>query len=130
LKLGLDTSVVVRLLIGLPEDQALVAKGRLARATDRGEPIVVTDLAVAEAYFALRHHYGVPEREARAAMVQFLDSGVATSDPPDLGKIVARAPKGVGFVDQLIHVRHRSAGATTLTFDTDLARLEGAERLR
>ena len=62
--LGLDTSVVVRLLAVLPEGQALRARARLEQALDAGETVLVTDLVIAEAYHALHHHYRMPKAEA------------------------------------------------------------------
>jgi predicted nucleic acid-binding protein len=62
--IGLDTSVVLRLLIGEPRLQMEVARRRIERALVAGEKVVVTDLVVAEAFHALRHHYGVPETVA------------------------------------------------------------------
>ena len=59
--IGLDTTVVLRLLIGEPRSQTEVARGRIERALIVGEKVVVTDLVVAEAFHALRHHYSVPE---------------------------------------------------------------------
>jgi len=59
--IGLDTSVVLRLLIGEPRAQADVARRRIERALIAGEKVVVTDLVVAEAFHALRHHYDVPQ---------------------------------------------------------------------
>jgi predicted nucleic acid-binding protein len=126
--LGLDTSVVVRLLIGQPEPQARTARRRLERALGAGEVVLVSDLVIAEAYHALQFHYAVPEREARAALLRFVESGVVQVDPSSLPATLT-AKGGAGFVDRLIHARHRSLGAATLTFDRKQGKLEGAVRL-
>jgi predicted nucleic acid-binding protein len=126
--LGLDTSVVVRLLSGLPERQASTARARLEQSLDQGETVLVTDLAVAEAYHALHHHYGVPKAEARELLRRFLSSGVVRLEPET--SLAALEPSsGAGLVDRLIHSRHRAQGAVTLTFEQRQSRLEGAERL-
>lgn len=52
--IGLDTSVVVRLLIGEPVEQAAAAR-RLLDEQPRGS-CAISDMVVGEAYFALRHH--------------------------------------------------------------------------
>jgi predicted nucleic acid-binding protein len=127
--IGLDTSVVVRLLVGLPESQAKAARKRLVEALEADEAVHVTDLVVAEAYFALQHHYEVPKVEARALLRRFLDSGVVRPEPPESAAVLAPAG-GAGLVDRLVHARHRTLGATTLTFERAMGRLEGAERLR
>ena len=66
--IGLDTSVVLRLLIGEPRAQADVARRRIERALVAGEKVVVTDLVVAEVFHALRHHYDVPQTMARSRL--------------------------------------------------------------
>jgi predicted nucleic acid-binding protein len=126
--LGLDTSVVVRLLVGLPEGQAARAKRRLEEAMDEGETILVTDLAIGEAYHALHHHYEVPKPEARELLRRFVSSGVVLLLPET--SLQALAPSGgAGLMDRLIHARHRAEGAVTLTFERRQSRLEGAEAL-
>lgn len=126
--LGLDTSVVVRLLVGLPERQAVRAKERLEEALDRGETVLVTDLAIAEAYHALQHHYGVPKPEATELLRRFVSSGVVRLEPESSLPVLAERG-GAGLVDRLIHARHRGQGAVTLTFERRQAQLEGAEQL-
>jgi hypothetical protein len=63
-------------LSGLPESQAARAKQRLEEALDRAETVVVTDLAVGEAYYALHDHYGGPKPEASDVLLRFVSSGV------------------------------------------------------
>ncbi len=126
--IGLDTSVVVRLLCGLPEDQALVARERLDLAVHRAERILVTDLCIAESYHALQCHYEVPKEEARRMLHSFVTSGIVDLAPPCC--VPALAPsQGAGLVDRMIHARHRQEGASTLTFDRRQGSLEGATRL-
>jgi predicted nucleic acid-binding protein len=126
---GLDTSVVVRLLTGLPQKQMQSAKARLERALDDGDEVMVTDLAIAEAYHALHHHYGVPKPEARGLLLRFVTSGVVALDPQSSISALSETG-GAGMVDRLIHARHRALNAITLTFERPQSRLEGAERLQ
>lgn len=124
---GLDTSVVVRLLVGEPVAQAEAARRALQRAHERNEPVFVCDLVLAEAYFALQHHYRVPKGEARELLLRFARSGLVRPQPPEaLGALAEE--HGPGLVDRLIHARYRGLGATTLTFERRLAALEGAVR--
>jgi len=127
--IGLDTSVVVRLLVGLPEDHARTARHRLERAVERGERVIVCDLVLAEAYHALQHHYGVPKAHARTMLAAFAESGVVEPDPPDAASAL-HAHRGAGLVDRLVHSRYRGIGATTMTFERKQGALEGAVRLR
>jgi predicted nucleic acid-binding protein len=127
--IGLDTSVVVRLLTGLPRKQSQAAKARLERALDEGDVVFVTDLAVAKAYHALQHHYGVPKLEARELLLRFVTSGVVELDPRSSVSALSETG-GAGMVDRLIHARHRALGGVTVTFERPQSRLEGAERLK
>jgi predicted nucleic acid-binding protein len=127
--IGLDTSVVVRLLVGLPESQARVARRRLEVAVEGGEPVVVSDLVIAETYHALQHHYAVPKTRARAILRRFVGSGIVGLEPQAAFNALEVAG-GAGLVDRLIHLRYRSLGAITLTFERRQGSLEGAVRLR
>lgn len=64
--IGADTSVVVCLLVGVPAAQARVARRRVERALEAGEPVGLSDLVTAETYHALHHRCGVPRMAARA----------------------------------------------------------------
>lgn len=126
--IGLDTSVVLRLLVGVPEAQARVARRRLEGAIERGESVIVCDLVIAEAYYALQFHYEMPKAEARSLLRRFVRSGVVSVEPRDASEVFD-ATSGAGLVDRLIHARHRGLGAVTLTFERKLGALEGAVRL-
>jgi predicted nucleic acid-binding protein len=126
--LGLDTTVVVRLLVGLPAAQFAAARRRLARAMDAGDTVLVADVVAAEAYFALQHHYEIPKAEVRALLRQFLHSGTVRLDPEGVLGAFDDA-LGAGLVDRLIHGRYQSLGATTVTFERKQGSLPGAERL-
>lgn len=121
--------MVVRLLVGLPAAQAAAARRRLEQAFEAAEPVIVTDLVIAEAYFALQHHYGVPKAEARALLHRLVQSGLVRADPTEAVDALIAA-LGAGLVDRLVHARHRRLGAVTLTFERALGHLEGAERIR
>ena len=79
--IGLDTSVVLRLLIGEPRAQAEVARRRIERALIADEKVIVTDLVAAETFHALRHHYDVPQRMALSRLQEFFSAGVVQVDP-------------------------------------------------
>lgn len=126
--IGLDTSVVVRLLSGEPPNVARAAARRLEAAAEAGERAVVCDLVVVEAYHALHHHYGVPQPEARALLHRFLVSGVVHPEPVEM--VPALTATGAGLADRVIHARYRGLGAVTVTFDRRQSDLEGAVRLK
>jgi len=126
--IGLDTSVVVRLLTGEPPAAARAAARRLEAATAAGERVVVCDLVVVDAYHALHHHYGVPQPDARALLHRLLVSGVVHPEPADM--VPALTAVGAGLADRVIHARYRGLGAATLTFDRRQGGLEGAVRIK
>jgi predicted nucleic acid-binding protein len=129
--IGLDTSVVLRLLVGEPRPLTEAARRRIERALAAGERVIVTDLVVAEVFHALRHHYDVPEAVALAQLRGLLDSGIVHPDPAGTPEAVAPgARRQAGIVDRLIVARHASLGVTTTTFDRRQARLEGVVLLR
>lgn len=129
---GLDTSVALRLLTNVPAEQAEAARDFVASSPS---PVAISDLVVAETYFALRHHYDVPPAEALRALFALL------SDPRVRGTGVARAVladtaaqssarSNPGLIDRLIHADYDREGLPVLTFDRPLARLPGAELLQ
>jgi predicted nucleic acid-binding protein len=124
---ALDTSVVLRLLTGEPAPLAEVARAHLARCTS---PVAVDALVVGESYFALRHHYGVPHRDAVEALVALVQSERLTC-PAGVREALAEARDGnhPGVMDRLILAAARGAERTLLTFDQRLARHEGARLL-
>jgi predicted nucleic acid-binding protein len=127
--IALDTSVVVRLLIGAPATQFRAARRRLERAHAEGERVVVADLVLAEAWYALRNHYQVPESALRPVMLEFLRSGLVDTDPA-AGERALVETGSAGVVDRLVCIRSLDLRATLLTFDRQQGKLEGAELLR
>ena len=114
------------MLIGEPRAQAEVARRRIERALVAGEKVVVTDLVVAEAFHALRHHYDVPQAMALGQLQAFFKAGIVRVDPVGAADALGQGARGhAGVVDRLIVARHRALGATTSTFDRRQARLEG-----
>ena len=128
MSVGLDTTVVLRLIVGEPAAQAAAARQQLEEAFRLGQPIHVCDLVVAEAYHALHYHYGVGKSGARDLLRAMLSSGVVELEPSASLDALdpARSP---GLVDRLIAARYRGLGDTTLTFDRRLGRLDGVEVL-
>jgi len=128
---GLDTSVVLRLLLGQPADQSQRAVAFLEEAARRGEQAVVSDLVVAETYFALQYHYGVPKKEALAALRRMLadeeieSQGVAAEVLAMEGLASAKP----GFVDRLIQSTYVSAGGSMATFEKASGRLQSVRVL-
>jgi predicted nucleic acid-binding protein len=132
-RIGLDTSVLLRLLLGEPVGQAATAVTFVKESWLAGRRIVVSDLVVSEAYFALHHHYGVEKREAVARLLEILRSGLV--EPADGPQVLAaleaagRSPAKPGFVDRLIWAQYDRLSAGMATFEHAGARLPGTTLL-
>ena len=132
MKTGLDTSVILRLLTGEPDPQARCAFAEVKALLGQGGLLLVSDLVVAEVYFALQHHYAVPKAEALMLITNFLNEkgiqsvGAAASvlAVPNLAKAKP------GFVDRLIHPEYTQQSANEmLSFEIPATRLPGVRVL-
>jgi predicted nucleic acid-binding protein len=123
---GIDTSVVVRVLTGEPRELALVALDYLLDCEKAGDRVLVSDWVVAETYYALQHHYGASKREALNALGAFLASpgiegmgeAAAVLATPNLETAKP------GFIDRVIHRNYLHSGAEEVaTLERAAARL-------
>ncbi len=124
---GLDTSVVLRLLTGAPEAQAIAALEWMRAQRSAGVKSVVSDLVVCETYFALQCHFRVPKAEALEKLAAFLASSdvVATGVAASVLATPGLATAKPGFADRVIHEQYRRAEAHGMvTFERASARLE------
>ena len=122
---GLDTSVVLRLLTGQPAAQAAAAVAFLDDLQRRGDRPIVSDLVVAETYFALQHHYGVSKADALKALRRLFEDGeiASTGAARDILGSRGLASAKPGFVDRLIHQAYTAGGGRMATFETASAKL-------
>lgn len=123
-RIGIDTSVVLRLLIGEPADQATAAKAFVEQCYYAGTAICVSDLVMAEAYHALISHYDVPKREAIHTLRAFLSSPMVTALGYARAVIANYDGTGPGLVDRLIRRDLLAHAEEVKTFDRDFTRLE------
>lgn len=134
MKLGIDTSVLLRLLVGEPPDQAEVALEALEEWTAGGGSIVVSRLVLAETYYALQHHYDVPKQQALRQLLAFAKSSWVTSDSLAIDTLSTPRLATVkpGFVDRLIYAEYRFEKRAELmvTFDKAAGKLDGIQVLR
>ena len=132
MRVGLDTSVLLRLLTGAPEALAALAARRVEANLLAGDTVIVSDLVVSEAYFALRHHFGLSKAEAIGVLRVFLrQSGAVTAGSAHA--VLATPNLAVaepGLVDRLIHAEYIRVADEMLTFERSAARLPGALVLR
>ncbi len=135
MNVGLDGSVLVRLLTGRPEQQAALAASRLRKELAAGRRVVVTDLALAETWYALTalgpNSYGVEPAVALQALRALVESRSISLEPASGAPDALKAKGGsAGFVDRLLVARHNALALSTLTLDHRQAKLPGAELLR
>ena len=125
MNVGLDTSVLLRLLIGTPPGQAQSAVQFLDELAHSGAKACVSDLVVAETYFALQFHYGISKDDALAGLAALLSTGeiIATGQA---GHVLAQpglATAKPGFVDRLIHAEYSESECKMATFEKAAGKL-------
>jgi predicted nucleic acid-binding protein len=132
MKVGLDTSVVLRLIVGQPEDQTRLAIAFLDEIRRGGHQAVVDDLVVAEAYFAAQYHYGITKAAVLAALDRMFQAGeiVATGRADRILSMPGLASAKPGFVDRLIHASYTGSGETMATFEKSAGKLERVRVLK
>lgn len=124
---GLDTSIVVRLLCGEPEDAAGRALEFLEGRRQAGDSILISNWVVAETYHALQHHYGATKRETLEALRALLSTpGIdGTGDVAEILATPGLESARPGFVDRLIHRDYLQRGADKVaTFETSATKLQ------
>ena len=116
---SLDTSVVVRLLVGQPTEQYRRATHFLRERLATQNSVHVSDLVLAEVYFALQGFYQLPKTDALAALALFVQHSGVTVTPVARTVLAVRklATAKPGFVDRLIHGTSHAEGHTLITFE-------------
>ena len=130
LRYGTDTSVLMRLLTGHPQDDYERCRRELTSIVEENNTeIFASNQVVGEAYIALQHHYAVSKSDARHALAQVLTSGLIA---PLNGQAVL-APLadqgGPGLLDRLIAKDYSRRVSETLALDRRMATLPGVRRL-
>ena len=129
---ALDTSFVIRFLTFDPHPLFLEAAAFYEETSAAGARMTVSDLVLAEAYFALQQHYAFPKEAALQALAAFsAKKGVETSATArDLLAWPDLATANPGFVDRLIHGASHSAGHVLVTFEKAASKLPRTRMLR
>ncbi len=129
-RFGIDTSVLVRLVVGEPQSDFRHAVEALqSMVEDEGREIFASNQVIGEAYVTIQHHYGVSHTDTRAALTNVLTSGLVA---PLNGQAVIQAlqsPESPGLFDRLIADDYSRAGLETLTLDRRMASLPNVSRL-
>ncbi|MCY4613137.1 MAG: hypothetical protein OXB94_05910 [Nitrospira sp.] len=127
---GVDTSILVRLVVREPQDDFERCIRRLvALMEERKCELFASNQTIGEAYAALMHHYGILSANARAGLRDALTSGlVAPLNGPAVIEALS-ASGSPGLFDRLIADDDSRAGLETLTLDRKMATLSNVRHL-
>lgn len=126
--IGLDTNVLVRLLIGDDDLQTQAAQRLLLSLDDTPGAVFIHDIVLVETIWVLQRSYHVDKAELLKMLDWILSITLfAFNDRPVIyAAINAFRDGSAGFADCLIIARHRQAGCShTVTFDRRMARHSG-----
>ena len=128
-RIGIDTSVLVRLMTGEPPDAFARCVERLNDLVVSGAEIFASNQVIGEAYVAVQHHYNVSETDARSGLLKALTSGLVA--PLNGSAVIAalEASGGPGLFDRLIADDYARADLHVLTLDRKMASLPDARLL-
>ena len=126
---GLDTSVVLRLLTGQPQDLAAKALVRYQDGIAAGDTFSVSDIVATETYYAIQHHYGKTKEEVLDALknfscgegISFSQNFLTAINTPNIHKATP------GFVDRMLSSDYGSRGQITLSCEKSFRRLPDTE---
>jgi len=126
---GLDTSVIMRLLMGEPSGLAIKVRNFIEEHLTDGDMFFVSCLAASEAYFALQRHYCMSKEAAIMAMRALADEdgftfspeAKAALDTPDAWKA------SPGFVDRMLANEYSARGFSTVSCEKDFRKLDFTE---
>jgi predicted nucleic acid-binding protein len=128
-RFGIDTSILVRLLTGDPEEGFERCVAKLTALVEADAEVFASNQVIGEAYIAVQHHYGVSKPEARDALTSVLKSGLVAPLNGAGVYAVLGAEGGCGLLDRLIAEDYQRVGLITLTLDRRMASLPDSRRL-
>ena len=129
MNVGLDTTILVRIISGLPPEQAQAVALRLGGILDDDGHCEVSDIAVVEAYYALQQFYGMTKREVVGHLRTLsLTPGFVFS--PEVSSVL-ETPNldraSPGFIDRVLAAKYRSRQLTTLSCEKSFRKLPMTE---
>lgn len=129
---GLDTSVVVRLLMNEPPELAEKASAFVESAIAEGNDFFISDLVASEAYYVLQKYYGkskalaISDLKAVAASPGFAFSPEALSalNTPEVWKA------SPGMIDRMIANGYAAKGYVTISCEKSFSKLDLTEVIK
>ena len=125
---GIDTNVLVRLLVEDDAAQTRRARKLVEQARLRGEPIIVSLIVLTETEWVLRSRYELDKPTTIQLLRRLLESRelIFEDEPAIEDALFKWEEANAGFTDCLIAAHHRRLGCTvTATFDKRAARVPG-----
>ena len=126
---GLDTSALMRILVGQPSDLAEKVDARLVELIEAGHEIRVSDLAISEAYYVLQDFYGLTKEQA----IESLSTLKATPGFV-LSKAVTEAlctpnlaHASPGFIDRVLALGHINENEPVIACEKSFKKLKNVE---
>jgi predicted nucleic-acid-binding protein len=130
--IGIDTNVLVRLLVRDNDGQVRTAERFIATHCSADDPGFVSRVVIAEVAWVLRDFYDYDRRDVAAAIRGLLNVSELELDASDEVHEAVKdfEDSSAGFTDCLIARLGASAGcANTITFDRKAAKLAGFKLL-
>lgn len=130
--IGIDTNVLLRLLLDDDPAQSARIEAWLGTLPAVAGQIHLTDVVLAEACWTLASLYQQPKSELLRALRGLLNEPMFGFDNRAAVESAVAAYEGAncGFPDCLIVARHHAAGCSaTVTFDRRMKRLDGVALL-
>lgn len=123
-RIGIDTSILVRLIAQDPEETFLqCVKSLRTLIEEQGYEVYASNQVIGETYAALQHHYGASKNDACTGLLRAFDSGlVAPLNGPAVTEALSTLD-GPGLFDRLIADDYSRAELETLTLDRTMASL-------
>ena len=127
--IGIDTSVLVRLVTGQPPETHAYCLERLNELISEGIVVTASNQVIGETFATIQFRYGMARSDAQAGLLRALTGGLVS---PQNGRDVLDVlvtPGRPGLFDRLIAQGYAQSGIDTLTLDRAMARLPNARLL-
>ncbi len=121
--IGLDTCVVIRLLVGTPISQAETSLKYIEDCYYDGISVYVSDIVVGEVFYALMYHYEVPEMDAVSTLLKFLSSSYIKTTGHALSVLEDYQGKDPCLMDRLIRMDYLNTVHSVVTLDKKMSQL-------
>ncbi len=126
---GCDTSFLLRILTNHPRPLATKVIATAYKRCQAGDVFVISDLVLAEAYYALQASYGVSKGNAIMLLKKISEAhGFSVSDYAKETLAIPNLHRAApGFIDRLIHGEYSRKGLKTVACEKSFRKLPVCE---